>query len=599
MHCLAALFSVFLLLSVPLFIGYSTSFASAKKPSGASNSGGGNNTGQTGSNNGGSTGSTNQQQCPNGEHFDNKKNKCVTDTSNQQGQGGTMSTHNATTPLNCVGETHYDARIGGCVDNSSPLPDGSCVAGWQISPQNDCTKIPTTSTTPSTQSNNNSGTGGSGASGQKTLFGPILSGPKTTGGLGILNTPAFSCPKGTHYEQKYDKCLDKNLLITTLDCTGETHANPIINQCEPDSQHLPLGLDPWHNGGCSLGFHIDNVLDPSGHTCFPETTTGTTAPNALPTGIPCPSGLHQDPKTGNCNVECPAGLHLDHKTSKCFDDNGIYTEIVCAGETHYDPVEQKCVGNDHALPYIVGGQCTKGYHVGPNPPGGCVKDTLPTTTTTTPQTQLPSNQSNNTKTGGGGNGTTTGGNKSSTTTPSAHTQSNKTSTNTNTVINQNTVRGQAGVGVTASPSSVNSGPAYTQTPSMSMWSLSLGKSTFAKEGLRLLANLKPFGTIGVPYTLDISFNLPSNNVSLIAAQLTKAGLQHAVIIPINKIAEGAAGESLYQAELGQTITGINPFTKHPDAISGGGATDLLLFNNGNRDIVFNDDNGATMTLRYR
>lgn len=537
MHCLAALFSVFLLLSVPLFIGYSTSFASAKKPSGASSSGGGNNTGQKGSNNGGSTGSTNQQQCPNGEHFDNKKNKCVNDTSNQLGQGGTMSTHNATAPVTCVGETHQDVKTGQCVSNSIPLPDGNCVAGWQISPQNDCTKISTAPTAPSTQSNNSSGTGGSGASGIKTLLGPILSGPNTTGGVtSILKSripsPFLLCGPGLHYDQKYGKCLDKNLLITTLDCTGETHANPLTNQCEPDSKLLPLGLDTWGNGGCSLGFHTDHVLDPNGlGICFPETTPP--SPSSAEISSPLPDGT------------CVAGWHYE--------------------------VEFK----------------------------NCVKDTLPTTTTTTPQTQLPSKQSNNTGTGGVGNGTTTGGNKSSTTTPLPHTQSNKTSTNTNTVINQNTVRGQAGVGVTASSPSINTGPAYTQTPSMSMWSLSLGKSTFAKEGLRLLANLKPFGTIGVPYTLDISFNLPSTNVSLIAAQLTKAGLQHAVIIPINKTAEGAAGESLYQAELGQTITGINPFTKHPDAISGGGATDLLLFNNGNSDIVFNDDSGATMTLRYR
>jgi hypothetical protein len=103
-----------------------------------------------------------------------------------------------------------------------------------------------------------------------------------------------------------------------------------------------------------------------------------------------------------------------------------------------------------------------------------------------------------------------------------------------------------------------------------MWSLSLGKSNFPKDGLRLLANLKPFATIGVPYTLDISFNLPSGNLSLIAAQITNAGPQHAVIVPINKTSEGTAGESLYQAELGQTLAGINPFTKQPDTIPVGG-----------------------------
>jgi hypothetical protein len=867
---------------MPLLIGYSPSFASAKqKHSGASSSsGGGNNTGQTGSNNGGSTGggntgSTNQQQCPKGEHFDNKKNKCVKDTSNQQSQGGTMSTRNSTTPVTCVGETHQVAKTGQCVSNSIPLPDGSCVAGYHLVIGSEpplCVKDTPTQQLPSKQSNN-TGTGGGGGNGTTTGTGPTLTGgvppsspsfpatqdnarnlaaltcfgethsqlaPPPPPELGNATLRCVSnsiplpdgscvagyhltigrippectltattvnelplgivCVKGTHYDQQSGKCLDQNGLITNLVCTGETHANPLTNMCEPDSQHLPSGLDPWHNGGCTKGYHIDNVLDPTGHTCYPDTTTGATttttnttatqdnarnlgglvcvkgthydqqsgkcldqnglltnlAPqattsgaatvNELPLGIVCVKGTHYDQQSGKCldqnglltnnlvctgethanalvnkcegndqrlpagldpngnggctkgyhtdnardptghtcypdtttgattanalppGLLCGIGLHLDLKTGKCYDQNGIYTNLVCTGETHYDPLEKKCVGNDKPLPGILGGQCTKGYHVGPNPPGGCVKDTPSTTTTTTPiatgpysdgtcpagyylvkkysqclrddvsfknsdgtcpagyyfdnaanfcfkgvnksttsttPAQLP--KQNNTGTGGGGNGTTTGtktghttgGNKSSTTTPSPHTQSNKTSTNTNTVINQNTVRGQVGVAGTASPSTVNSGPAYTQTPSMSMWSLSLGKSTFAKEGLRLLANLKPFGTIGVPYTLDISFNLPSTNVSLIAAQITKAGLQHAVVIPINKTAEGAAGESLFQAEMGQTIAGINPFTRQPDTISGGGATDLLLFNNGNSDIVFNDDSGATMTLRYR
>jgi hypothetical protein len=94
-------------------------------------------------------------------------------------------------------------------------------------------------------------------------------------------------------------------------------------------------------------------------------------------------------------------------------------------------------------------------------------------------------------------------------------------------------------------------------------------------------------------------NLPSNNVSLIAAQITNAGMQHAVVVPINKTAEGTAGESLYLAELGQVIAGINPFTRQPDAIPGGGATDLMLLNNSTSDIAFNDDSSATMTLAHR
>jgi hypothetical protein len=180
---------------------------------------------------------------------------------------------------------------------------------------------------------------------------------------------------------------------------------------------------------------------------------------------------------------------------------------------------------------------------------------------------------------------------------------NNNPSNTNTMINQNTIRSQVGgteavAPLSLSTSSINSSSPYTQGPSMSMWSVSLGKSNFQKDGLRLLANLKPFSTIGTPYILDISLNLPNGNLSLIAAQITSAGLQHAVIVPINKTAEGAAGESLYQAELGQIITGNNPFTRQPDIISGG-ATDLLLFNNSTSDIAFNDDNSATMALAYR
>jgi hypothetical protein len=100
----------------------------------------------------GNTGSTNQQLCPNGEHFSKKKNKCVEDTSNQRGQGGTMSAENVTnnsnnlvaanakSPETCVGDFHRDVRAvtnfsgskGACVSNELTLPDGSCVAGYHL-----------------------------------------------------------------------------------------------------------------------------------------------------------------------------------------------------------------------------------------------------------------------------------------------------------------------------------------------------------------------------------------------------------------------------------------------------------------------------------
>lgn len=187
----------------------------------------------------------------------------------------------------------------------------------------------------------------------------------------------------------------------------------------------------------------------------------------------------------------------------------------------------------------------------------------------------------------------------------ALTKNGNPSITANTIVNQNigttlSPSFNTGTGAISLPSTTNpSSPYSAPVPSMNMWSLSLGKSNFPKEGLRLLANLKPFSTIGAPYILDISLNLPSSNVSLIAAQILNNQLQHAVIVPINKTAEGTTGESIYQAEIGQVITGINPFTRQPDTISGGGVTDLMLLNNSTGVIAFNDDNGATMTLAYK
>jgi hypothetical protein len=41
---------------------------------------------------------------------------------------------------------------------------------------------------------------------------------------------------------------------------------------------------------------------------------------------------------------------------------------------------------------------------------------------------------------------------------------------------------------------------------------------------------------------------------------TDKGVQHAVIVDFKKTASGIPGETLYHTDLGQTITGTNPFT---------------------------------------
>ncbi|MGB7952632.1 MAG: hypothetical protein WCF23_01520, partial [Candidatus Nitrosopolaris sp.] len=108
-----------------------------------------------------------------------------------------------------------------------------------------------------------------------------------------------------------------------------------------------------------------------------------------------------------------------------------------------------------------------------------------------------------------------------------------------------------------------------------------------------LADVAPFKIIGG----HVSLNSPSPNVYVIVAQITDNGVQHAVILDLKKTAVGIPGETLYHTDLGQTITGTNPFTGKIDTISH--ITDLLLYNNNKSSVQFNDDSELTMTIIFR
>ena len=108
-----------------------------------------------------------------------------------------------------------------------------------------------------------------------------------------------------------------------------------------------------------------------------------------------------------------------------------------------------------------------------------------------------------------------------------------------------------------------------------------------------MADVAPFKIIGG----HVSLNSPSPNVYVIVAQITDNRVQHAVILDFKKTAVGIPGETLYHTDLGQTITGTNPFTGKIDTISH--ITDLLLYNNNKSSVQFNDDSELTMTIIYR
>ncbi|MFL6325178.1 MAG: hypothetical protein ACJ72X_05855, partial [Nitrososphaeraceae archaeon] len=118
--------------------------------------------------------------------------------------------------------------------------------------------------------------------------------------------------------------------------------------------------------------------------------------------------------------------------------------------------------------------------------------------------------------------------------------------------------------VTTSPSSI--------APLVDLETVRLGKSTFASNGYRPVADVTPFRIIGG----HVSLSSPKS-VKLVAATITGNNVDHAVVIDLTKVRDVKAGESIYQADLGEVITGTNPFTRQRDTVSN--FTDLLLWNN--------------------
>ncbi len=68
-------------------------------------------------------------------------------------------------------------------------------------------------------------------------------------------------------------------------------------------------------------------------------------------------------------------------------------------------------------------------------------------------------------------------------------------------------------------------------------------------------------------------------------------------LSLTNLVSPSPGETLYHTNLGQVITGTNPFTGKVDSISH--ITDLLLYNNNVASVQFTDDSELTMTIIFR
>src|SRR5919197_671761 len=138
--------------------------------------------------------------------------------------------------------------------------------------------------------------------------------------------------------------------------------------------------------------------------------------------------------------------------------------------------------------------------------------------------------------------------------------------------------------VTTSPSST--------APLVDLETVRLGRSTFASNGFRPVADVTPFRIIGG----HVSLSSPKN-VKLVAATISGKTIDHDVVIDLTKVRDVKAGESIYQADLGEVITGTNPFTRQHDTVSD--FTDLLLWNNSNSPITLSDDSEISMAIVFK
>jgi hypothetical protein len=254
------------------------------------------------------------------------------------------------------------------------------------------------------------------------------------------------------------------------------------------------------------------------------------------------------------------------------------------------------------------GACHMILHYIPTSTGPAINKTTPAgtpqpspaTTTTTTKSSPNLGAAANTNTN-----TNTNTNKNTNTNVNTNTNTNLNA-NTNTIINRQTIENTVKINnevnnVIKSASQTAASTAITTTttspssksPLVDLETVQLGKSIFPSVGIRPLADVNPFQIIGG----HVSINSPNPNVNIIVAQITDSGVQHAVILDLKKTAAGIPGEMLYHTDLGQIISGTNPFTGKPDTISH--ITDLLLYNNSMSGIQFNDDSELTMTIIYR
>ena len=133
-------------------------------------------------------------------------------------------------------------------------------------------------------------------------------------------------------------------------------------------------------------------------------------------------------------------------------------------------------------------------------------------------------------------------------------------------------------------------------PDIDVETVRLGEGSIPAGGIRILADLEPFRIIDG----SVQFNAPANdrNLKVIVAESTTRAVTHAVILNPTKIMDVRQGESLYQVDLDEEISGRNPWTGDSDKVDDYNNVYLMHIGEGQRPISFNDQSQATITVVF-
>jgi hypothetical protein len=133
-------------------------------------------------------------------------------------------------------------------------------------------------------------------------------------------------------------------------------------------------------------------------------------------------------------------------------------------------------------------------------------------------------------------------------------------------------------------------------PDIDVETVRLGEGSIPAGGIRILADLEPFRIIDG----SVQFNAPANarNLKVIVAESTTRAVTHAVILNPTKIMDVRQGESLYQVDLDEEISGRNPWTGDSDKVDEYNNVYLMHIGEGQRPISFNDQSQATITVVF-